>query len=117
MKKNSYRVVFQLSNNDTFIQKSLLRQLNNLVEAMDGVLVEVVTHGYGIDLLVGGSPFKENIEDLNRKGVAFLVCENTLKGEKLDASEFTGIAKPIPAGVAHIVRRQTEGWSYIKVGY
>lgn len=110
-------MVFQLSNNDTFVQKSMLRQLTNLIEAMNGVRIEVVTHSHGIDLLLKDCPFRKQIEKLERNGVEFLICENTIRAEKLDLSELSRTAKPIPAGVAHIVRRQSEGWSYIKAGY
>jgi len=114
---DKYKVVFQLSNNDTFIYKALVSQLNNLLEAMDGICIEVVTHGYGIDLLLENSPFRENIRDLSSKGVAFLACENTIRAEKLDASQFINTTRIIPAGVAHIVQRQRQGWAYIKSGY
>ena len=113
----TYRVVFQLSSNDTFVQKALLRQLNNLLKAMEDVQVEVVTHSYGIDMVLKESPFRESIEDLKKRGVRFLVCENTLKADEVDVSELMGMTSVVPAGVAHIIRRQTEGWAYIKAGY
>jgi hypothetical protein len=112
-----YKVVFQLTDNDTFIQKSILRQLTNLLEAMEDVDIEVVTHSYGIDLLLTGTPFQDVIHKLERRGVNFLVCENTLRHEKLDRSRLLDSVNTVPAGVAHIVRRQAEGWSYIKAGF
>jgi len=112
-----HKVVFQLSNNDTFVQKSLIRQLSNLLEAIDGISIEVVAHGYGIDLLLGNSPFKNNISMLRNKGVDFLVCERTLQHEKFDPSGLLNFTKVVPAGVAHIIQRQSEGWSYIKAGF
>ncbi len=117
MKNNGYKVVFQLSTNDTFVQKSLLRQISNLLEAMAGVQVEVVMHSYGIDLLLDDSPFRKNVEDLRQRGVEFLVCENTIRNEKISASELTGVSRVVPAGLAHIIQRQGEGWGYIKAGY
>lgn len=117
MKNNEYKVVFQLSNNDTFVQKSLLRQITNLLNAMAGVRVEVVMHSYGIDLLLADSPFRENVEDLRQKGVEFLVCENTIRSEKISPSELAGVTRVVPAGLAHIIQRQGEGWGYIKAGY
>lgn len=117
MKSNEHKVVFQLSNNDTFVQKSLLRQLGNLREAMESVRIEVVTHSYGIDLLLEDSPFRQHVEDLKKNGVEFLVCENTIRSEKLDPSELTGMTRVVPAGLAHIIQRQGEGWGYIKAGY
>ncbi len=112
-----YKVVFQLTDNDTFIQKSMLRQLTNLLEAMEDVDVEVVTHSYGIDLLLAGTPFQDVIRKLEKRGVTFLVCENTLRQEKLDRSRLLDSVHTVPAGVAHIVRRQAEGWSYLKAGF
>lgn len=114
---DKYKVVFQLSNNDTFVQKSLVRQLNNLLEAMKDVEIEVVTHGYGVDLLLEDSPFRSSIEDLKKRGVGFLVCEDTMKAEKLDVSDLAGMTEVIPAGLAHIIQRQRQGWGYIKTGY
>src|SRR5687767_10862222 len=111
-----YKVVFQLSNNDTFIHKSLIRQLSNLLTALQGVTVEVVAHSYGIDFLLKDSPFKDNIEVLAGQGVEFMVCQNTLKEGKTDPAEILPLAKIIPAGIAHVVVRQSEGWGYIKAG-
>ena len=89
MEKNKkHKVVFQLSNNDTFVQKSLIRQLSNLLAAMDDISVEVVTHSYGIDLLLEDSPFKNNIKILGNQGVDFLICGNTINHDKLDRSAF-----------------------------
>ena len=112
-----HRVVFQLSGNDTFVQKSLIRQLNNLIGAMQGITVEVVTHSYGIDLLLADSPFTKSLKELKALGVDFLACENTLRQEKLDRSGLLDLTGTVPAGLAHIIQRQSEGWSYIKVGF
>ena len=112
-----YKVVFQLSNNDTFIHKSLVRQLSNLLSALEGVTIEVVAHSYGIDFLLKDSPFRENIEALAGQCVKFMVCQNTLNEGKTDATEILPSAKIIPAGIAHVVIRQSEGWGYIKAGF
>lgn len=112
-----HKVVFHLSNNDTFIQKSLIRQLTNLLDAMDDVSIEVVTHSYGIDLLLQNSPFRNNIEDLKEKGVDFIACENTLRHEQMDARQLLGEVTIVRAGIAHIIQRQAQGWSYIKAGF
>ena len=111
------KVVIQLSNNDTFIHKSLIRQIGNLMEELDGVDIEVVAHSYGIDLLLETSPFKNNITALKEKGVDFLVCERTLAQDETCRELLSAAARPVPAGLAHIIRRQSQGWSYIKAGY
>lgn len=112
-----YKVVFQLSDNDTFIQKSLIRQLSNLIESLQPLTIEVVAHSYGIDLLLHDSPFRAHVRTLEEKEVGFIACEKTLVREKLDKSMLIDTIKTVPAGLAHIIKRQTEGWSYIKAGF
>jgi intracellular sulfur oxidation DsrE/DsrF family protein len=117
MQTNSYNVVFQLSTNDTFVQTSLIRQLNNLVTAMPGITIEVVTHGYGIDFLLADSPFRHSIESLANNGAAFIACQNTLTEAKMHAMDLIGNTKIVAAGIAHVITRQREGWPYIKAGF
>lgn len=116
MNDTQYKVVFQLSDNDTFVQKSLIRQLSNLMETLDPVTIEVVAHSYGVDLLLKDCAFKTHVQALRGKGVNFIVCEKTLHREKLDTSAFISEIRTVPGGLAHIIKRQTEGWSYIKAG-
>lgn len=116
MNDTRYKVVFQLSDNDTFIQKALIRQLNNLMETLEPVTIEIVAHGYGIDLLLKDGTFRKHVEDLRNKGVDFVICEKTLDREHLGTSAFISDIKTVPGGLAHIIKRQTEGWSYIKAG-
>jgi len=111
-----YKVVFQLSDNDTFIQKALIRQLNNLIESLEPLAIEVVAHSFGIDLLLENSIFRKQVRGLEQKGVDFIVCENTLVREKLDVSALMKTVNTVPSGLAHIIKRQTEGWSYLKAG-
>jgi hypothetical protein len=48
----------------------------------------------------------------------FLVCENTLKNRKISKDVFvTELVEYIPAGIAEIVEKQEQGWSYIKGGF
>jgi intracellular sulfur oxidation DsrE/DsrF family protein len=111
------RVVFQLSNNDTFIQKSLIRQLNNVLKAIDEIEIEVVTHGYGIDLLLKDTAFENNIIALHEQGVRFLACKNTLDQQNLSEKDLVEFTTVVPSGLAHVIIRQGEGWSYIKASF
>ena len=116
MNDTRYKVVFQLSDNDTFVQKSLIRQLSNLMETLEPVVIEVVAHSYGVDLLLKDCTFKSHVQALRDEGVNFIVCEKTLEREKLDTTAFIPNIATVAGGLAHIVKRQTEGWSYIKAG-
>ena len=111
------KVVFQVSSNDTLVHKSLVKQLNNLLTALDQVTIEVVTHGPGVSMLQQNSTVKNNLQLLQQRGVVFLVCRNTLTEKKIDPKTLLPFARIIPAGLAHIITRQSEGWSYIKAGF
>src|SRR5687768_8390610 len=110
-------VVFQLSNNDTFVQKSLIRQLNNVLKAIEEINIEVVTHGYGIDLLLKNTTFENSIIALHDQGVTFVVCKNTLDQQKISEKALLEFAAVAPSGLAHVITRQSEGWSYIKASF
>ena len=114
---NPYRVVFHLSSDDVQVHKALLSNINNALKAFDKLEVEVVTHGLGIEFLQNTSVVKDNIEKLSQKDVVFLVCKNTLVAKEIDSSSILSFAKIVPSGIAHIIQRQTEGWSYIKAGF
>ncbi|RNI28068.1 hypothetical protein EFA69_18495 [Rufibacter immobilis] len=113
------KVVFQLSNHDPLVHKAMVKQLNNLLTAFEkgNIQTEVVVHGPGIELLLQESPLKNNLESLHRKGVLFLVCQNTLQEKKIAPDRLLPFSQIIPAGIAHVIVRQSEGWSYIKVGF
>ena len=114
---NKYKVVFQLSNDDTLIHKGFVKQLNNLTAAMDNVEIEVVVHGLGAAFLKNDSKFKAEIAHFAASGITFLICRNTLKERKIKETELVPQAEIIPAALAHIIKRQAENWSYIKVGF
>lgn len=115
--ENTPKVVIQLSDNSSSVQKATLQQLYNLKEALPDVLIELVTHSKGIDLLMQGSPWHDILGNLSEKNIKFLVCQNTLKDREGDAAQLLTFAEVIPSAVAHIVLRQQAGWSYLKAGF
>jgi intracellular sulfur oxidation DsrE/DsrF family protein len=68
-------------------------------------------------MLQESSVVKNNLEKLQQRGVTFLVCRNTLNEKKIDPKTLLPIAHIIQAGLAHVITRQSEGWSYIKAGF
>ncbi len=117
MKKNeeNYKVVIQLSGNDPTLQKSTIGQVNNILKALDNIDVEVVTHSHGIEMLLNNSHLKNNLEQLHQKGIAFLVCQNAMAAQNIDKDYLLPFAQVIPSAVAHLIVRQAEGWSYLKM--
>ncbi|BCV22196.1 DsrE family protein [Moorella sp. Hama-1] len=60
-----------------------------------------------------GTPV-EKMEQLAAKGVNFIACRNALKGQSIPEDSLPGFITVVPAGITEIVRRQAEGYAYIK---
>ncbi len=118
------RVVYHVAENGGFLGrgfKKLLQVASNHVEALEtGQLdLRIVLQGDGVDLLTdarGDTALAARIDTLKAKGVRFLVCGNTLRMRKIEASRLHGIAPGdvVRAGVAEITALQQQGYVYVK---
>ncbi|UCF74396.1 MAG: DsrE family protein [Betaproteobacteria bacterium] len=114
------KVVYHIS--DTEQQTKLaLQYIRNHLEVNPKAKIVVVTHALGVDFLreglrdKNGNPYNVPVEDLDFRGVRFLVCGITLRERKMKESQFIPEAKFVPSGVAEIARlQQREGYAYIK---
>lgn len=110
-----HRVVYDVTNADTAVQASLVRQLNNIKRGWPEAQVEVVIHGKGLDFLLSGKSYKAaGIKELQAKGVVFAACENTMRVRKVTKADLLPGVITVPMGVGEIIMKQEEGWSYIK---
>lgn len=98
----------------------LLNSLGNLLNAFpgEGVTVEVVAYGpKSIGLLRQGNNAATRLGELSGGGIRFLACANTLKNQNIPPEDLLPFVEVIPAGIAYVIRRQEEGWAYIKGGF
>jgi len=114
-----HRVVMQLSSNDTLVWRGLMNNLKHLKAGWgDSVIIEVVVHGPGIDLLTKGKTTQqEKIAGFTAMGITFVACENTIRERKIPKENIIPEAGFVKMGVGEIVMKQEQGWSYIKVGF
>lgn len=115
-----HKIVFQFTNaNDTLQQKAFVKQLENITEHWPNAKYEVVLYNQGLELVMkNNTKYQSRLQALKSKGVKFVVCENTLKNRKISKDVFPEIlVEYTPAGIAEIVEKQEQGWSYIKGGY
>lgn len=114
-----HKIVFQFTNAiDTLQQKAFVKQLQNLQEHWPDAQYEVVVYNQGLELLMPGkSKYLPEIKSLIQQGVEFLVCENSMKNRKIGKEAFIPEAGYVKAGIAELVERQEEGWTYIKGGF
>jgi len=78
----------------------------------------VLLLGPGVDMVVRDRATQVKAISLSReKGVRFIVCENTLKQRKIEKDKLILGLDFVAFGQVHLITRQEEGWSYIKVGF
>lgn len=113
-----HRVVLHLTSADSMVYKGLFKNLHHLKEGFgDSLHIEVVMHGKGVDLMNKNTSFKEQIEKWSAKGIPFVVCENTLMERKIPKEDILPSATFVRMGIGHLIKRQEEDWSYIKIGF
>lgn len=114
-----YRVVIQVTVASPEQWSGLLGNIENLRRALGDELreVEVVAHGPGIGLVLRTNTTQaDRMNVLSTQGVRFVACENTLIHRKLSKADLLPFVGTVDAGVAQVVRRQKQGWQYIRVG-
>ncbi len=111
------KVVFQLTTNDTLVQKGLAKQIQNFLVAAPNAKIEVVCHNNGITLLQNATTKQgAKIKELSVKGVDFVACENTMRERKIKREELVSECRTVPSGVVEVVLKQDKGWGYIRAG-
>ena len=118
-KTNNHKIVFQFTNAaDTLQQKAIVNQLKNLTTHWPNAKYEVVIHSMGLPFVMSEKSKQiEAIKTLKAKGVRFLVCENTMKSQKVSKDQLIQEVEYVPVGIAEIVEKQEQGWTYIKGGF
>jgi len=119
------RIVFHLTTPNQAEAGELLEDVEQMLTAYqrDGrpLRVEIVSHGEGLDLLRARlSEHKQKIHQLANvfENLTFVACKNTI--DRVEVSEGIEInvlpdVEITASGVNHVVKRQKQGWAYIRV--
>jgi len=115
--KKKYQVIFHL---DDFDEKLITLALNNIVNLMDDMRYEELE----VELLVNGPAIQafrkdnqlvaERVRQLAARGVNVMLCRNAIHLYEIPEEELVEERQIVPAGVSELVRRQAEGWAYIR---
>lgn len=117
--RTSHRIVFELAQAEPEAWNALLNNVENLRKALgeSATQVEIVAHGKGLDFLkASNAAQKERMQKLAEGGVVFAACENTMRRQKVTKADLLPFATTVDSGVAEIVRKQEDRWSYIRSG-
>lgn len=114
-----YRVVFDMTSQDSVNQQSLIRQLTYIMESNASAQLEVVIYGQGLSLVTKGATSQQAAVSrlLTDKGVAFKVCAAAMKRYNIDKTQLLQGVEIVPDGIYEIIEKQQEGWGYIKVAH
>ncbi len=108
--------VLQVSDNDPAKWNLALNNAQNMQEALgkDKVTIEIVAYGPGIYMLKADSKVAARLNAALDSNVELAACATTMKKFKIDKADLVGGATVVPGGVIEIMKRQSEGWAYIR---
>jgi hypothetical protein len=109
-----YRAVIHLAEIDR--ANLALNNVANLLSDLgeDETEVEVVANSEGTRALLGAGPFAERIGELAGRGTKFVVCARSLAALGMKEEEFVDEVEVVPTGTGELVKRQIEGWAYVR---
>lgn len=108
-------VVFHLDEADRPKQELVLRNIANLLaELSDGTPIELVTNGPGVGTSLLDSPEAAQLRSLLDQGVAVVACNHSLQDLGISTDRLVDGVTVVPSGVAELVKRQREGWAYLR---
>jgi len=112
-----YRVVFHLDEGGKAKGELVFKNIENLIADLGegNVEVELVANAEGItSLLRSPNLHGELVQRLVAKGVRFVACANALRQMGLEKKELLDPVEIVSAGVAELVKRQAQGWAYVR---
>lgn len=111
-----YKVIFHI---DELAKWNLV--LANVANLLEGVLVsnetidvKVLANSEAVEYYRNNKDINLKLVDLNKKGVKFLACNNSLKGYNLKPDNLMDFINIVPVGVLELIKKQREGYAYIK---
>ncbi len=112
---SKYRVIFHLHEEEkgNIAFSNIINLINDLGE--DELEIELLMNGTGVRVMLEDGGYIHKVDYLSNKGVKFSVCSNSLKGLKIDEDELIDEYEKVSSGVGELVKKQEDGWSYIKI--
>lgn len=110
------KVVFQVSDSDPGKWGLALNNARNVQDSFgaDKVDVEIVVYGPGIGMLKADAPISNRVGAAVKSGVQIVACENTMTAQNITRADMNPAISYVPAGVVQLMKRQREGWAYIR---
>lgn len=110
------RVVFHVGDADPSTWKQAFNNARNVQKSFskNNIAIALVIQGNAIGAARSDSPVAESIAEAIAAGMEVIVCENTMKERSLKREDMHRKVGYTPFGVVEIMKKQQEGWAYIK---
>jgi uncharacterized protein len=110
------KVIFQVSDADPAKWALALNNAQNVQTELgkENVLVEIVAYGPGLGMLKAESKVEGRLAQALEANVGLIACENTMHNTKTTKADMYSGISYVTAGVTHLMKRQREGWAYIR---
>jgi intracellular sulfur oxidation DsrE/DsrF family protein len=110
------RALFTVTENDPARWNLILNNVHAIGEGVgsEGIEIELVAYGPGVLMLKSDSSVKQRLAEAVKAGVKVNACQNTMNGMKLSPSDMLGEIGYVPSGVVEVMRKQQQGWAYIR---
>lgn len=114
-KTSMTHVVMQVSDGDPAKWQLALNNAENVRQALGKkVKIEIVAYGPGLNMFKSDSKVVAGLNAALDHNVELAACHNTMNKMHLTKADLIGGATVVPAGVLEIMKRQSEGWSYVR---
>lgn len=110
------RVVFHHSNDDSELHDRVVGNIANILddETINLKAVALVANSGGLNLLLEDSPQREQVTELQQRGVQFKQCSNTIRGTDVTEADLIDGVELVSSGVGELSRLQADGYAYLK---
>jgi intracellular sulfur oxidation DsrE/DsrF family protein len=110
------RIVLQVSDDNPKTWTQALNVVRNIQKerGKDNVEIEVVVFGLGAGMLKADSTLANRVDDTLASGANILMCENTMRGFKLEKKDMHPKIGYVPGGIIRIMDRSKEGWTIVR---
>jgi intracellular sulfur oxidation DsrE/DsrF family protein len=114
---SGYKVIFHIDEISKW--KLLLGNVSNLLKGIDNekLYIEVLANSEAVKYYDTNQDLDADIstmESLNKKSIKFVACNNALMAYDIKKDDIIHFVDIVPAGVVELVRKQSEGYVYIK---
>jgi intracellular sulfur oxidation DsrE/DsrF family protein len=101
-----------------------MKNIANVQKAFgpENVEIELVVHGRALHMVRSDNPdrtdfVRSELQRFYERGVVVAVCRNSMQSRNVSRDEIFPFTVVVDAALAEIIRKQEEGWAFLKLGW